>query len=889
LLINSIINMKVTLSLLFITLIFYACNQTQQAAEEPVMPHFDTSLSMEARIQSLLDSMTLDEKVGQMRYDAPAIERLNIPAYNWWNECLHGVGRAGEATVFPQAIGMGSMWDTTLMHQIAVAISDEARAKHNHFAELGYRGIYQGLTFWTPNINIFRDPRWGRGQETYGEDPFLTGRMAVNFIKGLQGDDPKYLKLVATSKHFAVHSGPEKTRHSDNYQTSDRDLWETYLPAFEATVKDAKVHSIMCAYNRFRDEACCGSNLLLDSILRDTWGFDGYIVSDCWAINDFYMEGRHGVAENEQQAAALAVERGTDLNCGNTFYPHLVASVQAGMLPESELDKALARLLRAKMLLGMFDPKEDVPYNAISHDVVRSQKHLDLALEASRKSMVLLKNEGDLLPLSKEVKSVAVIGPNADDEQVLLGNYHGTALKYTTPLAAIKQKLPNAQVTYAEGSMIAPNFPLLHPIPAAYLSSDGQEGLKAEYFDNMNWEGAAVKTEQVATVNHKWTTETPISGIVADTFSIRYSGKITANEAGTYRIGVKACNIAKLTLNDSTYVDFDNIHHPTTRYTDLELAAGESVAVTFEYANYHTDPQAHLLWARLEDDRLSPALAAAKEAEVVVLCLGLSPEIEGEEMPIVLDGFDKGDRTKLGLPAPQLELMKQIKALGKPTVLVTMNGSAMALNWADQHIPAILEAWYPGEFGGQAIADVLFGDYNPGGKLPVTFYRSASDLPEFTNYDMANRTYKYFDGKPLYPFGHGLSYTSFAYEQLQVPERVGEGESITVSAQVTNTGDMAGEEVVQLYVAYPDSGPLAPKRSLIGFARVDLQPGASQTVSFTLSFEQYAIVSETGEKVMPAGRMRFSMGGKQPGYSGNADAATTGVVSADVASTASGI
>jgi len=867
------------LLLFLVFAIFLAC---EAPSDKEVPEYRNTELSIDDRVNSLIGQMTLEEKVSQMRYDAPAVERLGIPAYNWWNECLHGVGRAGEATVFPQAIGMGAMWDTTLMHQIAVAISDEARAKHHYFTSLNQRGIYQGLTFWTPNINIFRDPRWGRGQETYGEDPYLTGRLAVNFIKGLQGDDPNYFKVIATSKHFAVHSGPEKTRHSDNYQASERDLWQTYLPAFEATVKEANVQSLMCAYNRFRDEACCGSHVLLDSILRDKWGFDGYVVSDCWAINDFYVEGRHGVSANQKEAAALAVERGTDLNCGDTFFPGLVDAVRDGILPESSLDQALARLLRAKIKLGLFDPPEKVPFTQIKYDVVRSQAHLDLALEASRKAMVLLKNENNALPLSKDLKKVAVIGPNADDEQVLLGNYHGTAISYATPLEAIEAKLPNAEVNYAVGSAIADGFPLLTPVPSEHLSSNGKAGLEGKYYDNMEWSGAPALTQQNEVLDLKWTQETPITGVMADTFSVQWSGEMTVPEDGTYRVGIKACNFGRLTIDDSIYVEFDNIHHPITRYTDLELKAGQSYKVEVDFYSYHTDPQLHLLWAKLGEDYLTPALEAAKEAETVILCLGLSPDIEGEEMPIVLDGFDKGDRTKLTLPAPQIELMKKVKALGKPTILVLLNGSAMAVNWADQNMPAILEAWYPGEFGGQAIADVLFGDYNPSGKLPVTFYKSVNDLPTFTDYNMDNRTYKYFKGDVLYPFGHGLSYTQFEYSDLQLPENINPGESVTVSVTVKNTGAMAGEDVVQLYLTDSGENEASPIRALKRFARVSLEPGASETVSFTLSPKEYASIQMDGTVLIQPGTLAISVGGKQPGFSGNADAGSTQLVSGKI-------
>ncbi len=862
---------QITFYLTFLWLMSCGVQQSQQ--EQPI--YKDTSKSIDERVADLISKMTLEEKVSQMRYDSPAIEHLGIPAYNWWNECLHGVGRAGEATVFPQAIGMAAMWDAPFMNQIATAISDEARAKHNYFTHLGQRGIYQGLTFWTPNINIFRDPRWGRGQETYGEDPYLTSRLAVNFIKGLQGDDPNYLKVVATAKHFAVHSGPEKTRHSDNYQTSNKDLWETYLPAFEATVKEAHVASLMCAYNRYRDEVCCGSHLLLDSILRKQWNFDGYVVSDCWAIEDFYAEGHHEVVADRKEASALAVKNGTDLNCGNSFFPGLVDAVEAGILPEEEIDKALTRLMRAKMQLGMFNPELDVPYNKIPYAVVRSEQHLNLSLDAARKSLVLLKNENNTLPLSKDLKRIAVIGPTGNDEQVLLGNYHGTATKYFTPYQAIKNKLPNARVTYDMGSELATGFPMLEPIPAAYLSSEGKKGLKGEYFKSKDWTGKPAKVQQDSIINFKWTLKTPVSGVMADTFSVKWSGDLTVPETATYRVGLKAGNFGRLTIDDSTYFEFENVHHPLKQYVDLDLEAGKSYKINIDYFNFLTDPQVSLQWAKLGNDYLSSATKSARDAEVVVLCLGLSPDIEGEEMPVALDGFDKGDRSKLTLPEPQLKLMQQIKALNKPTILVLLNGSAVAVNWADENVPAILEAWYPGELGGKAIADVLFGDYNPSGKLPLTFYKSVDDLPAFNNYEMAGRTYEYFKGDVLYPFGHGLSYTSFVYNNLKIPEKVKPDQSITVSVDVTNTGSIDGEEVVQLYVSGKDAGKQSAIRSLQGFARVMLKAGETKQVNFQLNPKQYAEIKQDGSYMIEPGSITVTVGGKQPGFEGNADAATT--------------
>ncbi|PWJ41905.1 glycoside hydrolase family 3 protein [Sediminitomix flava] len=840
----------------------------------------ENELTPEMRARQLVSQMTLQEKVSQMKYDAPAIERLNVPAYNWWNECLHGVGRAGEATVFPQAIGMGASWDTTLIFEAATAISDEARAKHHRFIKEGKRGIYQGLTFWTPNINIFRDPRWGRGQETYGEDPFLTSRIGVNFINGLQGDRDDYLKVVATAKHFAVHSGPEKSRHEDNYITTDKDLHETYLPAFEAAIIEANVASVMCAYNRHNDQACCGSNLLLDSILRQDWAFDGYVVSDCWAINDFYFPNRHGVSSDGKEASALAVKTGTDLNCGNTYDPHLAEAVLEKIIDEEELDIALTRLFTARFKLGMFDDEKEVFWAQIPYDVVTSEKHYALSEQMSKESMVLLKNENKHLPLSKDLKKVAVIGPNAHSKQALLGNYHGTPKTYITPLEAIKTKLPNAEVVYERGTEIAEGWPLLTPIPAENLNCKGQKGLKGSYFTNDNWNGEPAFVRQDEIVDFVWI-ERPIEGHLSDTMTVRWEGEIVAPKAGSYRIGLRACNSGKLHLNGEQVFEFSDDHQPQMKYYDMNLKEGEKVAVQVDYYNFHADPQVQLLWGRMDEDLLAPAVKAAKEADAVILCLGLSPDIEGEEMPVLLEGFDKGDRSDIRLPKPQRELLQEIMKTGKSVTLVLMNGSALAVNYAAENVPAILEAWYPGQFGGKAIADVLFGDYNPAGRLPVTFYKSVDDLPHFKSYDMTNRTYKYFKGEPLFPFGHGLSYTTFKYSELNLPKMLEAGKKVNVSVDVTNTGDYDGDEVVQLYVSMPDA-ELAPIRSLIGFDRIHLKKGETKRVTFNLKPEQLKVITLGGNKINYKGTVQFSVGGKQAGFEGVADASSTEVITANL-------
>ena len=744
---------------------------------------------------------------------------------------------------------MGATWNAPLILEMATAVSDEARAKHHEFISEGKRGIYQGLTFWTPNINIFRDPRWGRGLETYGEDPYLTGRIGVNYIKGLQGDDPKYLKVVATAKHFAVHSGPEKSRHEDNYQTSTKDLFETYLPAFEAAVKEAKVHSVMCAYNRFREEACCGSNLLLQKILRDDWSFDGYVVSDCWAINDFWEPGKHELVKTPAEASALAVSRGTDLNCGDCYDPNLKEAVLKKMVDEEKIDLALTRLMTARFKLGMFDSEADVIWSKIPYSVVASQEHYDLSEKIAKESMVLLKNQNNTLPLSKNIKSIAVIGPNANSKQALLGNYHGTPKNYNTPLKAIMDKLPNATINYALGSDIAIGWPTLNTIPSSVLKNGENKGLKAEYFKNTNWEGTPEFIRKDSVVDFIWTLKKPIDNLKTDDFSVKWTGQLVPNESGKYRIGLRASSAGKLYFDGDLKFEFKDDHEPKTKYFDIDLQSGIGHEIKIEYYNYHSDPQAQFVWAKMDQDLITPALEAAKKSEVVVMCLGLSPDIEGEEMPVLLEGFDKGDRSDITLPKTQIELMKKIQALGKPTILVLMNGSALAVNWAADNIPAILEAWYPGEFGGNAIADVLFGDYNPAGRLPVTFYKSVDDLPDFKNYNMENRTYKYFKGDPLFPFGHGLSYTSFAYTNLNIPDTLSINNDLEITVDVKNTGAVNGDEVVQLYVSHEGKVDAAI-RTLVGFERIHLKAGETKKLSFSISPKQYTLLNNEGNAIL---------------------------------------
>ncbi len=843
-------------------------------------PFQNPTLPLEQRISDLVSRMTLDEKVGQMLFNAPAINRLAIPEYNWWGEALHGVARAGKATVFPQSIGLAATWDAALMFRVATVISDEARAKHHDALRNGRRGIYEGLTFWSPNINIFRDPRWGRGMETFGEDPYLAAQMGVQFVKGMQGDDPKYLKTVSTPKHFAVHSGPEPDRHVFDAVVDERDLRETYLPAFRATVLEGNTQSVMCAYNRFRGEPCCGSSELLQKILRDEWGFNGYVVSDCWAIMDFYTT--HKIDQTAPQAAARALIAGTDLNCGVT-YDSLGVAVRQHLVRESLVDTAVKRLFRARFKLGMFDPPEMVPYANIPLDVNDSKEHRALALEAARKSIVLLKNDGALLPLKKEMRTIAIIGPNVDDVDVLLGNYNGMPANPITPLEGIREKAPKGtSLMYVRGCDVAENMPSLTVVPPDVLSPDGagvaRGSLKAEYYNNQHFTGTPFRTQTDEDIDFNWWQSAPLPGMKADSFSVRWTGSIVPTVSGRYAIGVRALGSVHLKIDDSLIIDALNRHSVSTAWKWVDLKAGIPGYVILEFVDRRADASVQLVWSKPVPTIKEQALVAARASDVVVMVMGLSPRLEGEEMPVNVPGFKGGDRVDIGLPKPQEELLEAIAATGKPVVLVLLNGSAVAVNWAAEHIPAIMTAWYPGQAAGTAIADILFGNYSPAGRLPVTFYKSTNELPPFTNYAMDGRTYRYFRGEPLFPFGHGLSYTKFEYSNLKLPTKVNVGADARISVTVKNTGSMNGEEVVQLYVTDMNASAPVAIRSLQGFQRVFLKAGEETSVSFSLAPRQLSFIDTTAKRVVEPGVFEVSIGGKQPGFKGIADATTTEVL-----------
>ena len=824
-------------------------------------PYMDPSLPIEKRVDDLVSRMSLEEKVSQMMNAAPAIPLLDIPAYDWWNESLHGVARAGVATVFPQAIGLAATWDADLMHRVADVISTEARAKYHDAIRNGDHGRYKGLTFWSPNINIFRDPRWGRGQETYGEDPYLTARMGVEFVKGLQGGDPKYFKVISTPKHYAVHSGPEPDRHRFDATTDQRDLYETYLPAFEACVREGGAYSVMCAYNRYMGEPCCAQNTLLKKILRDDWKFPGYVVSDCGAVYDIYKF--HKVAEGPAAASAMTVKLGTDLECGND-YRSLIEAVKQGLVKEQEIDVSLRRLFTARFRLGMFDPPEMVPYARIPIGVNDSVEHRRLALEAARESIVLLKNQDGLLPLRKTLKRIAVIGPTADDLPVLLGNYNGTPSSYVTPLKGIEKKLPaQAQVAYEQGCNLAETGPIIRLVPATVLSAGGTPGLKAEYFANRNLEGAPLATRIDQTVNSNWV-NSPVQGLGESNFSIRWTGKLTTTVSGRHSFAVTGDDGYRLWINGSRVIDNWSTHGSETRRASINLEAGRAVDIKLEYFQGLGGASVRLEWG-VPDDATGKAVRLASQSDVVVFVGGISPQLEGEEMNVTTEGFRGGDRTSLDLPRVQEELLKAVSATGKPVVLVLTSGSALGVNWANEGVSAIVQLWYPGEEGGTALADVLFGDYNPGGRLPVTFYKSVAQLPPFEDYRMAGRTYRFFEGEPLFPFGYGLSYTRFAYGKLEVPKRVKAGENVAVKVVVTNTGKVAGDEVVQLYVKHVAASVPVPIRSLQGFKRVHLKPDKTETVSFTLTPRQLSLIDNQSRRVVEPGDIEIQTGGRQIG------------------------
>src|SRR5690242_13056517 len=850
---------------------------------DPKARYLDVSLSVDQRVNDLVSRMTLEEKASQMQDVARAIPRLGIPAYNWWNEGLHGVARSGHATVFPQAIGLAATWDTDLIHRMADVISTEARAKYNDAIQHGNTGRYYGLTFWSPNINIFRDPRWGRGQETYGEDPFLTSRIGVAFVTGLQGDDPKYLKVVSTSKHFAVHSGPEHLRHREDYPVSPHDFSDTYAPAFRATIMEGHADSVMCAYNSVHGEPACANHFLFDT-LRNKWGFKGYVVSDCWAISDIHQG--HGYVLALEQASALAVKAGTDLSCGPEFRV-IPLSVQNRLLSPADVDLAVKRLFEARFRLGMFDPPESVPWSKLTIADNDTPAHRQLALEVARESIVLLKNERNTLPLKPSVKTIAVVGPNADSLPVLLGNYAGTPSAYTTILGGISKRFRSAKIITAPGAPLTETSAVIIPAPAFLPNTSGNmqygnvvpchgtpsPGLTAEFFNNTTLSGSPVFSRVDSVVNFEWNNVSPAQGVPAQNFSVRWCGNLVPPVDGDYRLGVDTDGGSRLFLDGKKIIDDWAPHGERTMTTLVHLQAGHAYPIGMEYYHHGWESAARLLW--LPPNLVQEAADAARKADVVVAVVGLTAQLEGEESENSDPGFFGGDRLDLDLPHPQEQLLESLGAAGKPLIVVLTSGSAVALNWAQEHAAAILEAWYPGEEGGAAVADVLSGDYNPAGRLPVTFYKSVAQIPPFGSYSMNGRTYRYFTEQPLYPFGYGLSFSSFSYSDAKItPDQVVAGTAVTASVRVTNSSSVAGDEVVELYLSHPGVDG-APIRALAGFQRVHLAASASHTVTFTLHDRDLSTVDDKGVRSVVPGPVEVWIGGGQP-VSGPGQAASKG-------------
>ena len=834
------------------------------------LPFQNPALPMDQRVADLVSRLTPEEKVSQMSMTAAAIPRFGIPEYTWWNEGLHGIARSGTATVFPQAIGLAATWDTPLIHSVGDTISTEARAKYAYSIAHNNHRIYFGLTIWSPNINIFRDPRWGRGQETYGEDPYLTSRLGLAFITGLQGDDPKYLKVIATPKHFAVHSGPEQSRHEFDVKPSPQDLQATYLPAFHAAIVEGKAASTMCAYNALNGAPACANDMLLESTLRQDWKFPGFVTSDCWALTDIWKG--HKFAEDEEHAAALALRAGTDTSCGPEF-ASLNQALKDKLVTEREIDTAVTRLFAARFRLGMFDPPQDVPFTRIAHSEVDSEAHRMLARRVAEESMVLLKNDNHLLPLAKG-KTIAVIGPNAAVLESLEGNYSGQPSHPVLPIDGIEQRFDH--VLYAQGSSYVAGFPVI--VPRTALRSGSEQGLKAEYFDNPQWQGPPVLTRVDKQVDFDWAATSPADTVPPAAFSVRWTGSIHAPAAGTYILHLSPEHCSPCDGSSDTFRLFLDERQVLQARRDSTASIGEASysmhfqdaephAIRLEYA--HIAPMfgagIHLVWQPDAEAMRHQAVEVAGKADVIVAFVGLSPSLEGEEMPVKLEGFAGGDRTSLALPKLQQQLLEEVAATGKPIVAVLMNGSALAVPWAQEHAAAILEAWYPGEEGGAAIAATLAGDNNPAGRLPVTFYRSVDQLPPFDDYSMQHRTYRYFDGKPMYGFGYGLSYTSFVYSGLKLSAAaVKPGDSLTAEADVANTGKRAGDEVVQLYLMGPQ-GNGAPLRDLRAFQRVHLEAGQTTHLSFTLNSDQLSEVDPTGKRAVEVGNYTLSLGGGQPG------------------------
>jgi len=843
----------------------------RQDAPKPVW--LDTTLPPEQRAAALVQQMTLDEKATQLVNQARAIPRLDVPAYDWWSESLHGVAVNG-TTEFPEPIGLGATFDTDAIHKMAIVISTEGRIKHVQDVRAGHSNIFEGLDFWAPNINIFRDPRWGRGQETYGEDPFLTARMGVAFVTGMQGDDPRYYRVISTPKHFDVHSGPETTRHTADVTVSKHDEVDTYLPAFRAAVTEGHAASVMCAYNSINGQPACANEFLLQNTLRGWWNFQGYVVSDCGAVIDIH--NGHHFNSTQAESSAVSLRRGMDNECvdftfkvkdDHDYKPYLDA-VKQGYLKESEIDTALVRLFTARVKLGMFDPPEMVPYNSIDEKLLDSATHREMARKIANESMVLLKNDGTL-PLKTSGLKIAVIGPLADQTKVLLGNYNGIPSHTVSILEGMRKEFSGATINYVSGTQFLGHD--AEPVPTTALSVDGKPGIKATYskldMSNIN----SLATSKPVAERIEPTIDITAATLPAETASVKplaihFEGMLTAPETGDYNLGMMAAGFFRMNLDGKSVTSSYGGDGKSAKLGRVHLEAGKPAKLTVDcaFGIGGDDTIAKLMWSKVNLAPQPAAIAAAKNADVVVAVVGITSELEGEEMQVSEPGFKGGDRTSLDLPKPEEDLLEAVAATGKPLVVVLTNGSALAVNWANDHANAILDAFYPGEEGGSAVAETLSGKNNPAGRLPVTFYKDASQLPPFEDYAMKGRTYRYFEGTPLYPFGYGLSYTKFAYSGLTGPtEAIQAGNTAGFDVTITNTGKKAGDEVAQLYLEFPKV-PGAPLRALRAFKRVHLEAGAVQKVHFDLQPRDLSMVTEAGEPIVSEGQYKVSVGGGQP-------------------------
>lgn len=856
-------------------------------AQTSTPAYLNPALTPEVRAHDLVSRMTLEEKANQSINTAPAIPRLGVPPYDYWSEGLHGIARSGHSTLFPQAIGMAATWDAPLLGKVGEVVSVEARAKYNEAVRHDVHSIYFGLTIWSPNVNIFRDPRWGRGQETYGEDPFLTGSLGLEFVRGMQGNDPLHPRAIATPKHFAVHSGPESTRHSANVEPTPHDLWDTYLPHFRHVIVDGHADSIMCAYNSIDGQPACASDLLLKKVLRDDWKFTGFVTSDCGAIDDFFEKAAHRFSVDAEHAAAAGILAGTDTNCGDT-YKALPAAIKQNLLSEADLDRTLERLFVARMRLGLFDPSEKSAYAKIPFSENRSIANLALSLRTSLESIVLLKNEG-ILPIAPgRYKRIAVIGPNAASLSALEGNYNAVPRDPQMPVDGIREAFKGSEVTFSAGAPYADGVAL--PLPRTMLRPErnvAAEGLKAEYFalDHANpaasFHGKPVLTRRDAQIDFDWNSAAPVAGVKQEAFAVRWTGFIVPPQTGDLELGMQLAHCYPCNDKErfSVKIDGKEVSSYETRGDEGRESTTPRFHVNFADTNPRTleidyTHEAPLFgggitmeWVPPPDLLQKEAVAVASKSDLVVAMVGLSPELEGEEMKIHVPGFAGGDRTDITLPASQMKMLQDVAATGKPMVVVLLNGSALAVNWAQDHADAILEAWYPGEFGAKAIAETLAGKNNPSGRLPITFYKSVQDLPDFSDYSMKNRTYRYFKGDTLYGFGYGLSYTKFEYSKLKLTQtELRAGDLLTAEVEVKNVGHVAGQEVAELYLVPPaaGNGGLSPKLQLEGFQRVSLQPGESRKLTFTVSPRDLSEVDAEGVRSVQAGEYSISVGGAQP-------------------------